>query len=65
MLPVSLDCLRPVFSVPNVASVSGLSIADLALNNNQSLQNICFIPPENGEQRMVGIVLSSLIMSQD
>ena len=25
MLPVSLDCLRPVSCVPNVASVSGLS----------------------------------------
>jgi hypothetical protein len=25
MLPVSLDCLRPVSSMPNVARVSGLS----------------------------------------
>jgi hypothetical protein len=28
MLPVSLDCLRPVSYVANVASVSGLSIRD-------------------------------------
>jgi hypothetical protein len=28
MLPVSLDCLRPVSCVPNVTSVSGLSLSD-------------------------------------
>ena len=37
MLPVSLDCLRPVSCVPNVASVSGLSILDLDLDFRFSL----------------------------
>jgi hypothetical protein len=32
VLPVSLDCLRPVYCVLSVASVSGLSIIDYPFN---------------------------------